>query len=145
MLQKTRKMFDRLEDRVRGGLSRYPIVYAFLGGSGVIIFWRGIWHTVDLLMYTFSSFGGSSSSDLQMLLWWDGPLSILIGGSILLVTGVLVPSFIGSELIISGIKKEKKLAEKTEEELMGESAVIEEIRADVKALKRTLSRMERGK
>lgn len=118
------RWFDRFEDRVRIRLSRSPILYAFIGGTGVIVFWRGIWHTTDYCMRLFSGFVRSSSSDLSGMLWWDGPLSIVLGGGLLLITGVLVPSFIGNELIISGIRREKKMFEKTEEELERESVTI---------------------
>ena len=41
--------FDKLEDVVRGKLSKHSIIYAFIGGSGIILFWRGIWHSADWL------------------------------------------------------------------------------------------------
>ena len=50
-------------------------------------------------------------------LWWDGPLSVLIGAVVLLMSGVFVSNFIGNEIIISGLRGEKKLAERTEKEV----------------------------
>ena len=41
------KFFDKIEDKIRGKLSHYPIFYAFIGGVGIVIFWRGVWHTAD--------------------------------------------------------------------------------------------------
>jgi hypothetical protein len=41
--------FDKLEDYVRGILSKYPIPYAFVGGVSIVLFWRGVWHTADML------------------------------------------------------------------------------------------------
>lgn len=127
MWKKILHWFDRFEDSVRGRLSRHPVLYAFIGGTGVIVFWRGVWHTTDYAMRLVSGFVTSSSSDLSGMVWWDGPLSIFLGGGLLLVTGVLVPSFIGNELIISGIRKEKKMVEKTEEELTKESITLLDI------------------
>ena len=43
------KFFDKLEDKTRAMLSRMPILYAFVGGIGVVLFWRGVWHTTDFL------------------------------------------------------------------------------------------------
>lgn len=109
---------DRLEDKVRGRLSHYPIIYAFIGGAGIIIFWRGVWHTADSLMeFFFLTSASLSTTNGVGLPWWDGPLSIAIGTALLLLVGLFVTSFIGNEIIISGIKGEKKLAEKTEQEV----------------------------
>ena len=109
---------DKAEDKVRGRLSHFPIIYAFLGGAGVIIFWRGIWHTTDYVMeYLFATKYLVSPDVTISMLWWDGPLSILIGATILLLCGLFVTSFIGNEIIISGLKGEKKITEKTEEDV----------------------------
>ena len=144
MIKKIIRWSDRFEDTVRGKLSRYPVLYAFVGGTGVIVFWRGVWHTTDYVMQTVSDFVISSSSDLSGMIWWDGPLSIFLGGGLLLVTGVLVPSFIGNELIISGIRKEKKIVEKTEEELVEESVTLRDIHSRLVRLE-TLLKKEKTK
>lgn len=100
---------DKLEDKVRGKLSHYPIFYAFVGGTGVVVFWRGVWHTIDYLMkYFFSTSDTLTSASWGNLPWWDGPLSIAIGTILLLTVGLFVTSFIGNEIIISGLKKGKK-------------------------------------
>lgn len=108
---------DKIEDKVRGKLSHYPIIYAFIGGAGVIIFWRGIWHTMDFLMGVLVKGDIVSTTTLSELPWWDGPLSIFIGATLLLMTGLFVGSFIGTEIVISGLKGEKKITEKTEDEV----------------------------
>ena len=99
--------FDKLEDRVRGYLSKRPILYTCIGGIGVVLFWRGIWHTADMIPFL------------------TGPVSLAISTVILLVSGLFVSYFVGDMIIISGLKKEKKLFEKTEEEVAGEEADIE--------------------
>ncbi len=111
------KFFDKLEDRIRGILSHYPILYAFLGGVGVVLFWRGVWHTADDL-------GVGSIT------------SLVLGSVLLLLTGVFVSAFIGNKLIISGLIGEKKLSEKAEEE-------IETEEAQLKNLQSTLNRVEK--
>ena len=40
------KFFDKLEDKIRGRLSHYPIFMPF-GGCWYSDFWRGVWHTTD--------------------------------------------------------------------------------------------------
>ncbi len=111
------KYFDKLEDRIRGRLSRYPILYTFIGGSAIVLFWRGVWHTVDQIA-------------LQLppeLVWIDGPLSIIVSCFILLITGLFVSFFVNDKIILSGIKQEKKLVEKTEIEIHKESTLLKDM------------------
>jgi peptidoglycan hydrolase CwlO-like protein len=65
----------------------------------------------------------------------DGPLSFLVGTLVLLITGVYVSAFIGNRLIISGLSGEKKLAEKTVDEINAEED-------EIKSIKKTLSKVE---
>ena len=92
MIKHIIKFFDKLEDKVRGGLSRNPIIYTLIGGIAIVLFWRGVWLTADLFPFL------------------TGPVSVVVSVSILLITGLFVSFFIGDQVIISGIKKEKKLA-----------------------------------
>ncbi len=137
------KFLDTIEDKIRGRLSHYPVLYAFIGGVGVVIFWRGIWHTVDFFTQVIFSYQQNISLDLGTLPWWDGPLSILVGSLLLLLTGLFVFDFIGSQTIISGIKGEKRIEQKTEEEIRAESGTIEEIEKEVKEISRHLSSLEK--
>lgn len=89
------KFFDKFEDKNRMLLSRHPIIYGFLTGVGIVLFWRGVWHTADGLFLVQNSF-----------------ISIGLGAALLLAIGTFVSSFIGNEIIISGIKKEKTAVEK---------------------------------
>ena len=101
--------FDKLEDKIRGRLSRKPILYALIGGLGVVLFWKGVWETIGLVPFLF------------------GPGSIVLGIILLLMTGLLVSVFIGDGIILSGFRGEKKLVEKTEEEVRSEMATTETI------------------
>ncbi len=116
MLKRLIKFFDRLEDKVRGHLSHYPIVYALAGGIGMVLFWRGVWHTADNLKL----------GDF---------VSLVLGSTILLITGVFVSAFVGNRLIISGLRGEKKLTEKAEEEIAREENQIQNLQS-------TLTRLE---
>lgn len=135
--------FDKLEDKIRGKLSHYPLIYAFIGGIGIVIFWRGVWHTADFFTTVIVSYQYNNSIDLGILPWWDGPLSLLIGSILLLSTGLFVFDFIGSQSIISGLKGEKKLEEKTEEEVREETGTIKEIKDEVKEISRHLDEIEK--
>jgi len=118
MFKKIVHLFDRLEDKIRGRLSRYPILYALFGGVGVVLFWRGVWHSADGIPFLENS--------------W---VSIAVGSLILLVIGVFVSVFVGNKLILSGLRGEKKMAEKTKEE-------IDEEEAHINKMQSTMSRIE---
>lgn len=134
---------DRIEDKVRGKLSHYPIIYAFIGGAGIVIFWRGIWHTMDSIMESLFFVGDSASTtSLSDLPWWDGPLSVLIGTVLLLTVGLFVTTLIGNEIIISGLKREKKIVEKTEGELRAEFAENDEMKNEIHDIDRRVRRIE---
>jgi len=94
------RFFDRFEDVVRGKLSHYPILYALVGAVGLVLVWKGVWETAEF----------------YPALW--GPTSIILGMLILLATGLLVSFFIGDTIILSGIKRDKKIAEKSEKEII---------------------------
>lgn len=137
--------FDKLEDRVRVWFSRRPLLYAFVGGTGVIIFWRGIWHAMDFIMERYTT--GSivrGSTDMGSLIWWDGPLSIFIGLIILLVTGIFTSSFIGNEIIISGIKGEKKMVDKTESEVRSETESLKSVKKGIRNISGRLNKIEKS-
>ena len=114
------KFFDKLEDKIRKRLSKRPIVYAFIGSVGIILLWRGVWMTAD--MFDFMT----------------GPVSIIIGLTIALLIGLFVSFFVGDQIIISGIKEEKKIDEKTEEEIRKEEVSLKEIKRDIEEIKQIL-------
>jgi hypothetical protein len=116
--------FDKLEDRIRILLSHHPIPYAFIGGIGVILFWRGVWETADLFP------------------WFTAPLSIVVGLIILLLTGLLVSFFIGDSIILSGFKREKKLAEKTESEVRSEKDTMQYVVAELRTIDEDLKKLQ---
>ena len=108
------RFFDRLEDKIRAGLSRRPIIYAFIGGVGMTLFWRGVWLTADLFPIM------------------TGPVSIIVSMVILLITGLLVSVFIGHHIILTGIKQEKKIEERTEAEIKSEIKTEEDVLNEIK-------------
>ncbi|MFZ2621061.1 MAG: hypothetical protein WAX85_00985 [Minisyncoccia bacterium] len=130
MIKKILSFFDRLEDKMRAKLSHLPLFYAFLGGVGVVLFWRGVWHTMDFI--TAFSLG---ETDITLFGVLDGLISFAIGSIILLITGIYVSAFVGNRLLMTGLSGEKKLAEKTEEE-------IETEEDQIKKLQKTLSKVE---
>lgn len=118
------KFFDHLEDYVRSRLSHHPITYAVIGGIGVVLFWRGVWHAADALQMSW-------------------PLSIVISFTILLVTGLFVSFFVGEDIILTGINRQKKLEERTEEEIKTERDDIDELKSDIREIKHTLNELNK--
>lgn len=145
MWKETYRFFDKLEDRVRGWFSHFPIFYAIVGGVGVVLFWRGVWHTVDYFMVLLHAWNsGLSGPDLESGFWWDGPLSFAVGTALLLLIGVFVSNFIGNEIIMSGLRGEKKLTERTEKEVRTEVGAIAEIQEEMVGMSERLRRIEEG-
>ncbi len=103
------RYLDKLEDRVRRWLSHRPILYSLVAAVGIILLWKGIWETAELFPALF------------------GPGSILLGTALLLLTGLLVSFFIGDNIILSGYKGEKKLAERTESEVLKAAQATEQL------------------
>lgn len=136
------RFFDKAEDRVRQRLSRYPIIYALFGGTGIVLFWRGVWHTFDFVIGLLFSVTFDQPVDLGDLPWWDGPVSFTLGIGILLMTGIFVSNFIGNEIIISGLRGEKKLAEKTVVEVHEEASILISMQEEIRTISQKVSNLE---
>ncbi len=117
------KFFDKLEDKIRGRLSHYPILYAFIGGTGIVLFWRGVWHTAD----------NFNLGDIT---------SLVLGSVILLLTGVFVSDFIGNKLIISGLIGEKKISEKEENEIQAEESQLRNLQNTLNKVEKKIEHLE---
>jgi hypothetical protein len=118
------RFFDKFEDKVRGVLSHKPIIYAIVGGASHVLFWRGVWHLAD---------------DYNMSSW----ASLLIGAGVLMATGLIVAAFIGDQIIISGIRHEKKVTEKTEEEVKGEAGTLSMVHTELHKISERLEAIEK--
>ena len=116
-MSKITHFFDKLEDKIRGRLSHFPIIYALIGGFSVVLFWRSVWHTADILMLKGGILG---------FIFYE-PFQIIITLIVLLATGLMVSIFIGDQIIISGVKHEKKVTEKTEVEVSEESITLSHV------------------
>ncbi len=118
------RFFDKLEDHIRAQLSRTPILYALVGAVGIILLWKGIWESAEYFPVL------------------DGPGSIVLGTAILLASGLLVSFFIGDTIIISGLKREKKLAERTERDVKTESDLILDVEKKLASLERQVGELQ---
>ena len=128
IFKKVFKFFDKTEDKTRSRLSRYPIIYATIGGVGLALFWKGIWIINDSVSARIGLGDGLLSGIILMFL----SLCILLG------TGLFVSFFIGDRIILSGLKQEKKLEEKTKEELESEIGTIEKVKSKIDKIEEEL-------
>jgi hypothetical protein len=115
------KYFDKLEDRIRRRLTHFPLIYAFIGSIGIVSIWRGIWVISD----------NWNLSGFESLFW---------GVLITMLTGLFVSFFIGENIIISGLNREKRTDEKTEEEIKEDKAFLISIKKDIKDIKEFIAK-----
>jgi hypothetical protein len=115
-INKIIKLFNHIKTITRHKLSHWPILYAFIGSIGVVLIWRGVWIIAD---------------DMNM----SGFTSLALGVLISMSSGLFVSFFVGDSIIISGIKKEKRIDEKTETEIRKEEVSLKEIKKDLKSIK----------
>ncbi len=120
MVKKIFTFFDKLEDSIRISLSHRPVLYALIGAVGIILVWKGVWETAELIPIL------------------HGPMSIVVGVLILLSCGLLVSFFIGDSIILSGFKREKKLVEKTEDEIRKEADVLKNVEAKLDSIEKEI-------
>lgn len=113
-MKKILKFFDKLEDKTRTRLSRHPVIYAFLGAVAIVLFWRGVWGIADETPFLENPY-----------------VSLLVSVIIMLAIGLFVSFFIGDSIILSGLRGEKKLAEKTVEEVKKEGAALAELKNEI--------------
>ncbi|MEK7086911.1 MAG: hypothetical protein AAB935_01490, partial [Patescibacteria group bacterium] len=108
-------------------LSRRPIIYTLIGGVAIVLFWRGVWLIADELPFM------------------TGFVSLIISVAVLLLSGLFVSFFIGEEIIISGLKKERKLFEKTESEIKAEADILNQIKIKIEKIEEDLQEFKQNK
>jgi len=124
LIKGIKKSIEYIEMRVRHQLSHWPVFYAFIGSIGIVLIWRG----VDII-----------AGDLNMSGW----LSLLLGVSISIFSGLFVSFFVGDNIIVSGIKKQKRTDEKTEDEIIEEENTLVEIKKDLSEIKYEIEDIEK--
>lgn len=118
----------RYREKITVFLSHRPKLYALMVGIGIVLFWRGVWHTTDFIHTYFNIYQNNLTISGSFSPWWDGPLSLVVGIIILYFSNAFVSSFIGNELILLGLRREKKLSQKVEGEVKTEIDSILDIK-----------------
>ena len=132
MIRKILTFFDKFEDKVRAHLSRSPILYTIIGGIAIVLFWRGVWHTADLLQAQGGFLGW----------FFYEPVNLVFTVVILLMTGLFVSYFIGDTILMSGLKGQKKQTEKTEKEIQEEEVELGQIRSTIREMKKEVDEIK---
>ena len=127
------KIFDKAEDYIRDHLSHHPLWYSFFGGVAVVLFWRGVWETADIL--------ATRNNFLHWFLY--GPNQIVFSTLLLLLMGLMVSVFVGEKIIISGLRHEKKVEDRTEEIVEEEVVTLKHLRDEIRALRAEIKRKEK--
>ncbi len=123
---------------LRRMLRRRPFIYAILGGTGVILFWRGVWELAD-----------------RTPIISNPVVSIFVGLGILAVTGLLVFQLIGQAALNDRIDdlrdaerhleiEEKELAQKEQSLVETERSLERELGRDHALRKEESKRADRG-
>ena len=120
------RFFDKLEDHIRAWLSRRPILYGLVAGIGAVLFFRGIWMLIDAT---------------ELGAWESVGISLII----LLLTGAFVSHFVSNDVIMSGLKQEKKFAEQTENQMESEMATLHDIKHELRDLKNEILKLRQDK
>lgn len=97
-MQYVTNIFLQIEERARTYFERIPFVHAFLGGVGVVLFWRGVWEIADRMRI-------------------DPIASIVIGSLLLGAIGLFLHTFVGNAIIIKNVEKDKRMTKKAEHEI----------------------------
>jgi hypothetical protein len=132
MIKKVVDFFDKFEDGVRGSLSRFPVIYTLIGSVAIVLFWRGIWHTADILQ---------AKGGILGILFYE-PISMIITVVILLATGLFVSYFIGDTILISGLKQQKKSADKTKKDIEEEEKEIVALEDTILEIKKEMDEIK---
>ncbi len=127
-MNKLFKYLDKLEDGVRMRLSHRSILYAFVGGIAFVLFWRGVWHTADILM---------GQGGVWYYVFYE-PNSLVWTALVLLGTGLFVSLMIGDRIILSGLKQEKDIEKMTEKDIVREETEIESLTTKIKRIQKEL-------
>lgn len=130
MIKKILKFFDKGEDRIRHALSKHPILYAVIGGFSVVIFWRGVWDMMDMLYIAYG-------------FWFLHPVgAMIISVIVMLATGTFISFFIGEQIILSGLKEEKRIDQKTEQDIELEDYKIKHMSEEIGEMRKDIAKIK---
>ncbi len=136
------QFLTKLERAIRRRLKRHPLLYAFVAGVGVVLFWRGVWHFADFLALNFISANDTTTS-IDWASGLDSALSLVVGGLLLLSTGLFVSELLSGEVLITRTEKEEEITGKTEKGVERESAELPHIEEEIHHIAKEIEDIEK--
>lgn len=133
MINRLYNYLKHLGKKLRKGLTKRPVLYTLIGSFATVLFWRGVWHTTDLLEAQGGVFGFLFSA--------HG--SLILSAAILIVTGLFVSFFVGDVVILAGMSKEQKLLEKAEKKIEEDSVELKRVEALLERVEEEVSHLHR--
>lgn len=122
-MQYVTNIFLQIEERARTYFERIPFVHAFLGGVGVVLFWRGVWEIADRMRI-------------------DPIASIVIGSLLLGAIGLFLHTFVGNAIIIKNVEKDKRMTKKAEHEIASVEKDVKKEEVTLDQLSAKIDRLE---
>jgi hypothetical protein len=116
-------IFLRIEERARTYFERVPFLHAFLGGVGVVLFWRGVWEVADRIQI-------------------DPIVSIVVGSLLLGAIGLFLHTFVGNAIIIKNVEKDKRMTTRAEHEIAAVEKDIKQEGATIDQLSAKIDQLE---
>lgn len=116
-------IFLRIEERARTYFERFPFAHAFLGGIGVVLFWRGTWELADRLRI-------------------DPVTSIVFGSLLLGGIGLFLHTFVGNAIIIKNVEKDKQMTKKAEHEIASVEQTVKTEKVTLAQLAEKIEKLE---
>lgn len=120
-------IFLQIEERARSYFERFPFVHAFLGGVGVVLFWRGTWELADRMRI-------------------DPVVSIIMGSLLLGGIGLFLHTFVGNAIIIKNVEKDKEMTKKAghsitivEQNIKKEEITLSQLADKIDKLEKTIA------
>lgn len=116
-------IFLQIEERARTYFERFPFAHAFLGGIGVVLFWRGVWEIADRMHI-------------------DPIISIVVGSLLLGAIGLFLHTFVGNAIIIKNVEKDKRMTTKAEHEIASVEKDVKKEEVTLEQLSAKIDRLE---
>lgn len=117
-------IFLRIEEKARAYFERFPFAHAFLGGVGVVLFWRGVWEIADRMHI-------------------DPIASIGLGSLLLGAIGLFLHTFVGNAIIIKNVEKDKRLTKKAQHGIVAVEQNIKQEEVTLNQLSEKIDRLEK--
>ena len=128
--------------KLQRALRRHPLIYAFVGGVGIVLFWRGIWYLTDFFVFVLLV-PRNQASPIDWSGGVDGGVSLILGVVLLLSTGLFVSEFLSGQVLMADVKEEEKLTKEAERGIKKESSELPSIEEGLRHIEEEIKEIEK--